>query len=230
MKKTVLCVIMLAFVVTSAFALPPEPHPVANRHIKIGPMSFSYKTHMNKDSIEIEDIKAFEESMDTLDGSLQSMGNALDSFGKTMDTFGNSVDSFGNSLHAFAPPFGIFDTFISGVFGIALIMIGFYILIFGGIIFIFVYFIRSNQKREKQRQELILKCIESGQPIPEYLKDNSSKKQRYLKHGIIWSAVGLGLYFIISSLAAIPIFVGVAYIILYAMEKDYPANNNNVNE
>lgn len=94
-----------------------------------------------------------------------------------------------------------------------------FLLFFVGIIIIFIFIIRSNYKREKQKQEMIMRCVESGQPLPEYLKNQPTLKERYLKNAIIWMAVGVGLLFVIHEIAAIPILVGLAYLLLYFMEK-----------
>ena len=100
----------------------------------------------------------------------------------------------------------------------------FYLLFFGGIIFLLVYFIKSNRRRDKERQELILKFIESGQPIPEFLNRDNNSTARYRKNGIMWLVIGAGLYVIIGELAAIPIAVGIAYLILYRGEKGTSKN------
>ena len=94
-----------------------------------------------------------------------------------------------------------------------------YLCIFVAIIALIVYFIKSNQKRENQKLELISKCIESGQPIPEQLIKDTNTKERYRKNGIIWLLMGIGLSFLFFPFGAIIICVGIAYFVLYFIEK-----------
>ena len=98
------------------------------------------------------------------------------------------------------------------------------ILFIVAILFLIVYFIRSNRKREKQKQELIMKFVESGQPIPEKLNIDTNTKNRYLKSGIMWFAIGIGLFLIMKELAIIPLFVGAAYIIIFFIEERMSKN------
>lgn len=128
-----------------------------------------------------------------------------------------------DTFNTFSPMFSLFEKGMTGLLIWGLLL---YVSIIGGIIFLIVYFLRSNRKREKQRQELFTKYIEAGQPIPEHLKDNIPGKQQYLKSGLLWLAVGLGVLFLVKELAAIPIFVGIAYIILYFWKKNNSSNEN----
>ena len=101
-----------------------------------------------------------------------------------------------------------------------------YFCIFVAIIALIIYFIKSNRKRENQKLEVIKKCIETGQPIPEQLINDTNVKERYRKNGIMWLLIGIGIFILSGTLGILPICVGIAYIVLYFIEK----NKNSLDE
>ena len=99
-----------------------------------------------------------------------------------------------------------------------------YVLFLVAIIVLLVYLIRSSRQREKQKQELFLKFIESGHPIPDYLKRATNARNRFRKNGIMWLAIGIGLIFVVKEIAIIPVLVGIAYLLLFFIEEKNPDN------
>ena len=127
------------------------------------------------------------------------------------------IDIEGINFNNIASSF--FGGFFNNITNIVTVIMLFYFIIIVAIVILIIYLVKSNQKREKQKNELIMKCIESGQPIPEQLKRNTNTKERYFKNGIMWLLIGIGLIFVIGPLAAVPICVGIAYLVLYSFEK-----------
>ena len=92
-----------------------------------------------------------------------------------------------------------------------------------------IYFVGLYKNKESVRKhEFYMKALEAGQTIPEnYFKEPEKPKSSNLQKGAIWLAVGLGLTILLlvkgdtkeSGVGAIPIFVGVAYLLVYYLEK-----------
>jgi hypothetical protein len=99
------------------------------------------------------------------------------------------------------------------------------IVTFGTAIVIVIALVLANIKKRQMEIEAYKTAVEKGLPVP-VLKIQKSPV-RTLKGGIVWIAVGLGLFILIVSegerkglgVCAIPILVGIALIISYYIEK-----------
>lgn len=108
-------------------------------------------------------------------------------------------------------------------FGLLLISIAPFVLV------ILIVFIATNFKNKEsvRKHELFTKAIEAGQAIPEsYFKEQEKPKTSNLQKGAIWLGVGLALViasFVTNSnlftLGIIPAFIGVAFLLVYFIEK-----------
>lgn len=102
---------------------------------------------------------------------------------------------------------------------------------FGAIVLIVFFSTKHRKEREKARNELYLKSMEAGQPLPEKFFEEPVKQSSNLKKGAIWLAVGLGVMIFglfesddsLTGMGAIPAFIGVAFLLVYFIEKK---NNN----
>ncbi|MDH6313227.1 putative membrane protein [Parabacteroides sp. PFB2-10] len=129
-------------------------------------------------------------------------------------------------------PLGIFSNMANRMMSGALVFgIIIYSFIFIGIILLIIAIFVRRSKQEKKRQELFLKYAELNQPIPDYLLKEQASASSNLKKGLIWLAVGLGCLFVLREIAPIPIFVGIAYLIIYKLgQKDSSKDRRNEGE
>jgi hypothetical protein len=99
----------------------------------------------------------------------------------------------------------------------------------GATIIIVVFLIvRGRRTRQRHREELFLKAMEVGKEVPVQLLF-ADRKKNMLNSGITWSMLGLGimLFFLLVSgghfepagIGAIPLCVGVAYLLKYYLGK-----------
>lgn len=119
-------------------------------------------------------------------------------------------------------PLGLLGNMMNGmlIFGILL-----YSFIFICIILLIIFIFTRKNKQEKKRQELLLKYAELNQPIPDYLLKEQASASSNLKKGLIWLAVGIGCLFVFREIAPIPIFVGIAYLIIYKLGQKESGEN-----
>jgi Flp pilus assembly protein TadB len=88
----------------------------------------------------------------------------------------------------------------------------------------------SRHRQQLQRVELRHKervvAMERGLELPPELADADVRRPRYLLKGLVYSGVGIGLYFPLRAVAGddeslfalIPLAVGVAYLIFYFVQ------------
>ena len=105
--------------------------------------------------------------------------------------------------------------------------------------------IKERRKLYELRAELYAKALEMGQPIPNDVLTKLKKRTNPLNTGMICIAVGLGLSLFIwsisfagfdpkgvsffralASVGNIPIFVGIAFIIIHFIEKKKPGSED----
>ena len=97
----------------------------------------------------------------------------------------------------------------------------------------------ENRKRYQFQAELCAKAIEKGQSMPENLFIQPKKKVNPLNTGIICIAIGLGLSIFLwlvvapyeeakaaAAVGIIPFFIGIAYLIIYYIEKKQSESKN----
>lgn len=109
---------------------------------------------------------------------------------------------------------------------------------FGALVLIVFFSTKHRKEREKARYDLYLKSMEAGQPLPEKFFEEPVKKSSNLKRGAIWLAVGLGVVIFglfveessLMGLGAIPTFVGLAYLLVYFIERRHNNGTEEVNE
>lgn len=102
------------------------------------------------------------------------------------------------------------------------------------VVLIVFFGVRYQKEREKARYDLYLKSVESGQPLPEKIFEEPEKKTSKLQQGAVWLAVGLGAFVFgyfqnnstLIGISAIPAFVGIAFLIVYFIERKH--NNNDI--
>ncbi|HVB84874.1 MAG TPA: DUF6249 domain-containing protein [Rhodanobacteraceae bacterium] len=83
-----------------------------------------------------------------------------------------------------------------------------------------------SYRRAKLRQQLLLKLVESGQPIPAELLQPNSTPRSPLRAAIVWAAVGLGLIVFgamidqrpILAAGFIPLLVGLGLLLVHRIE------------
>lgn len=83
-----------------------------------------------------------------------------------------------------------------------------------------------SYRRAKLRQQLLLKLVESGQPIPAELLQPNSTSRSPLRAAIVWAAVGLGLIVFgvmddqrpILAAGFIPLLVGLGLLLVHWIE------------
>ena len=83
-----------------------------------------------------------------------------------------------------------------------------------------------SYRRAKLRQQLLLKLVESGQPIPAELLQPNSTPLSPLRAAIVWAAVGLGLIVFgamidqrpILAAGFIPLLVGLGLLLVHRIE------------
>ncbi|MCL2412563.1 MAG: DUF6249 domain-containing protein [Bacteroidales bacterium] len=98
---------------------------------------------------------------------------------------------------------------------------------------------RQKIQRNKFKAELMAKAIEHGQTLPENFFDEPKKltqRDKYLPAGMINIAVGLGLSLVLWSIipdvqniwtvGLIPLFVGLALLIIHFIEKKKESKEN----
>lgn len=109
---------------------------------------------------------------------------------------------------------------------------------FGAIVLIVFFSTKHRKEREKARNDLYLKSMEAGQPLPEKIFETPEKKGSNLQKGAIWLAVGLGVFIFgafngdntLMGLGAIPAFVGAAFLLVYFIEKKHNNDTPAVSE
>ena len=119
------------------------------------------------------------------------------------------------------------DSEVKKVFSILLLTVVLPLLIvFIAVIIIVFLNNRSRKERERMRQELYMKALESGQPLPEKFFEEPEQKKSELQSALVLLAVGVsflflaliignsGLYF-----ATIPGFIGLGKLIAWYIEK-----------
>ena len=127
---------------------------------------------------------------------------------------------------------------IKGVFAI----VGVFFVPAAMIVLIVWFRINANNKRYKLQAELYSKALEKGLPVPaDWFQEPKKKRNQALNTGIICIAIGIGmaLFFWLSkgalpgsggvlisraaSMGIIPFLIGVAYLIIYFVEKKQAA-------
>ena len=132
-----------------------------------------------------------------------------------------------DNVFSFNNPNDLAGEFIGNAFGwagnmvesVIWISILFYLFILVAFLIIIILFFKNRNQREKRRQEILLKFIEKGETIPEYLIREEDGNKKMLNNGILWVAVGIGLLFLFPYVAPIPLFVGIAYFIIYFINR-----------
>lgn len=103
------------------------------------------------------------------------------------------------------------------------------IFVFGSPVVIVALALAAYKRKRALMHETINKMIDSGQPVPADMiaAFEANKPANHLKVGAILLATGLGLAFFltvltgpkIASVAALPLFLGVAFLILHKLDK-----------
>ena len=99
-------------------------------------------------------------------------------------------------------------------------------LLVGAIVYIGV---KAKREESKRRYDLYSRSLEMGQTVPEHFFDEPKKANpsSNLKRGILWSAIGLGLwiYFAVVNnhealiVGIVPTFVGIGYLLVHFLDK-----------
>jgi hypothetical protein len=91
-----------------------------------------------------------------------------------------------------------------------------------------------KQRRERLLQETILKLAAAGQPVPSQLLLNPPRDPLAdIRTGLILVAIGVALYFFMHaeggpwSISIIPLLVGVAYLVTWAIGRTGIASDRN---
>ena len=87
-------------------------------------------------------------------------------------------------------------------------------------------------KRRNMEMEVYKKAVEKGLPVPELKAPRTPL--RTLKAALVWLAVGIGLFLILLTsgeseglaVSSVPILIGIAMLISYAIEKKTEKNGN----
>lgn len=90
--------------------------------------------------------------------------------------------------------------------------------------------------KRKQMNELALRYIELGKDIPQDLFKEEKDVKNPLKIGIILSSIGVGMFVMfaifldlkMSSIAAVPFFLGLGFILIDFIERKHRSNNKQV--
>ena len=130
---------------------------------------------------------------------------------KVMHASGNNF-GHGNPENVIIPVVAIFGVFIAPMlFAIGALWLGF----------------RSRDKEQNQKHETIRLMVEKGVEIPAHLSFMESKPASALRRGLILSFLGIGImcFFLIVNameavgIGAIPLFIGLAYLLIWHLEK-----------
>ncbi|GHV10107.1 hypothetical protein FACS1894162_2620 [Bacteroidia bacterium] len=117
----------------------------------------------------------------------------------------------------------------------SLAIIGIFFLPIVLVITIVAIVFNNKNNRNQLQADLATKALEAGQPIPEKLFAEPTKKRNPLNTGIICMGVGVGisLFFVVISLTSdphalagasvglIPFFIGIAYLLIHFLEKKH---------
>jgi hypothetical protein len=94
-----------------------------------------------------------------------------------------------------------------------------------------------KQRRERMLQDTILKLAAAGQPVPQQLLLNPPRDPLAdIRTGLILVAIGVALYFFMReqggpwSISVIPLFVGIAYLVTWAIGRTGVANDRRTEE
>lgn len=104
---------------------------------------------------------------------------------------------------------------------------------FGAPVLIVWFALRYNERKKELMHDTINKLVETNQPVPAELISAFEQKPRanMLQNGIILLAVSVGLFVFlqtltnikIASIAAIPLSLGLAFLLVARMEKKQAA-------
>lgn len=164
------------------------------------------------DTTMLAETAAVSDSVDAEQPS--SKGNAKSIIDKTIrDTFDSRIDDVDkNSVK------------ITSILALTVVLP--LLIVFIAVIIIVFLNNRSRKERERMRQELYMKALESGQPLPEKFFEEPEQKKSELQSALVLLAVGVsflflaliignsGLYF-----ATIPGFIGLGKLIAWYIEK-----------
>lgn len=101
---------------------------------------------------------------------------------------------------------------------------------FAAVVLIVFLVLRHRKIREKARYDLYVKALEAGQPLPDkFFEEPAKKSSSNLKKGAIWLAVGLGVIVLglliknnaLIGIGAIPGFIGIAFMLIYNIERKH---------
>lgn len=103
------------------------------------------------------------------------------------------------------------------------------VFVFGSPVVIVALALAAYNRKRALMHETINKMVDSGQPVPADMiaAFEANKPGNHLKAGALLLATGLGLAFFltvltgpkIASVAALPLFLGVAFLILHKLDK-----------
>lgn len=164
------------------------------------------------DTTMLTEKVALSDSVDA--GQSSSNGKTKTNIGKTIkDTFDSRIDDMDNE-----------SEMITSILALTVVLP--LLIIFIAVIIITSLNNKSRKERERMRQELYMKALESGQPLPEKFFEEPEKKKSELQSALVLLAVGIsflflalitgntGLYF-----ATIPGFIGLGKLIAWFIEK-----------
>lgn len=97
-------------------------------------------------------------------------------------------------------------------------------------VFFFILYFKNRNTESKRRQEIYLKALEMGQPVPEIVfAEEPIRKASRWQTAFVWLGVGIGVFLasMITGWSAIvifgtvPMFVGIGLLIAHGVEKNH---------
>lgn len=97
-------------------------------------------------------------------------------------------------------------------------------------VFFFTLYFKNRNTESQRKQEIYLKALEMGQPVPEIIfSEEKKKKVSRWQTAFVWLGVGIGVFLAsilmrwqaIIILGTVPMFVGLGLLIAYGVEKSH---------
>lgn len=101
-------------------------------------------------------------------------------------------------------------------------------------VFFFILYFKNRNTESKRKQEIYLKALEMGQPVPEIIfTEELKRKVSRWQTAFVWMGVGVGVFSAavlmewsaIILFGTVPMFVGLGMLIAYSVEKNHEKYN-----